>query len=475
MSIWKQLKHDEQILNENIEVDTLIIGGGLTGLLTAYNLKEKNICVVERKTIGCGVTKNSTAKITYLQETIYTKISSLLGKTKSELYLKSQLESINILKNIIEKENIECDFINTPSYLFASTKKEIKNLLKEINFLKENNIKIEQSSLPCNTKVYLSYKVNDTYTFNPIKFLTSIYNILRKNNIPVYEQTKIIDVRKQNDVYICKTKKNQIIAKNVIFASHYPYFLIPFYAPIKVSLEKSYIIISKVNEYKNFSCINTKKPTYSCRFYKDNDKNYQISLGSSHNLAFKLNDKLLFDKVQKQFNLKNEDIIMKYSNSDIITSDHVPYIGKLKNNMYIGCGYNTWGMTNSVLASKILSDLILNKNNEYTSLFNPNRINISNIIKLPYYIYNGIYSYLRSKINKNKSWYSKNVTIKNNIGTYIDEKGTEHKVKNKCPHLGCGLIFNEEEKTWDCPCHGSRFDIDGKCIKGPSNENINLS
>lgn len=478
MSIWKKEEYLSHTLNKDIEVSTLIIGGGLTGLLTAYYLNDTSSCVVEARTIGSGVTKNTTAKITYLQENIYTRISKISSKENAKLYLNSQKESVNELARIIEKESIECDLTRTPSYIFTTKKRNINKLKEEVYFLKKNNTNIIKSNVPIKHKNYASYKVNDTYTFNPLKFLTGLYNILLSKNINIYENTKILNIRRVKDKYICETENHKITAKNIVLATNYPQFLFPLLMPLRVSIEKSHIIISKVLNYKNISCINIEKPTYSCRFYKENSNNYQISLGYSHNISFKQNDNKYFNKVIKEFNLKESDIIDEYSNTDIITSDYMPLIGKIKENMYISTGYNTWGMTNSVLGAKIITDLILNKESVYTKVFNPKRINKSNIIKLPYYIISGLYSYITSKIIKKKSWYKENIKTHYKIGdnksVYIDEKGIEHKVKNKCPHLGCSLVFNETEKCWDCPCHSSRFDIDGNCIKGPSNKDIKL-
>ena len=477
MSIWnkKEIQTKCEKLDKNIEVDTLIIGAGMTGMTAAYYLKDKNICVVDASIIGHGVTLNTTAKINYFQERIYTKISNTTNLNNAKKYLKSQKYAIDNLINIINSEKIDCDLEKVPSFVFANTESEAEPLNNEVKFLKSNGIKVYEKNLPDKITSYKSYYVDDTYIFNPIKYLQGLYNILIKN-IHIYENTKIIKIEKIDNYFICSSTSYHIKTKNVILACHYPYFIYPFLLPFKSSIEKSYIIVSKVKEDKKFTCISSNTPTYSCRYYNDGENIYQISLAESHNTSVKQNDAYHFNRVKEIFKLKEEDIVMKYSNVDIMTVDNMPYIGKLKKNMYIACGYNTWGMTNSVLAARIISDLILGKDNEFKHIFNPNRFNLSNIIKFPFILASQTKSFFGPKLNKYKSWYSNNIKFYHKDGkslaTYKDSKGNMHTIHNKCPHFGCSLIFNEKELTWDCPCHSSRFDIDGNCIKGPSNYDI---
>ncbi len=478
MSIWnkKEIKRDIENLSKDIEVDILIIGAGITGMTAAYYLKNKNICVVDANRVGHGVTLNSTAKINFFQERVYTKILNIRNKYSAIKYLESQLEAIKCLKDIIENEKINCDFKKVPSYVFANKESEIDALNREVEFLRENNIEVKEKDLPNKIKSYRSYCVNDTYIFNPIKYLEGIYNILKDNNIHIYENSKIIRVEKENNYYICYGDKYKVKAKKVVFACHYPFFIIPFFLPFKSSIEKSYMIVSKVNKDGKYTAISSSMPTYSCRFYNDGENIYQISLSESHNTSIKQNDEYHFARVKEIFDLKESDIVMSYSNVDIITPDHMPYIGMLKDNIYIGVGYNTWGMTNGVLAAKIISDMILKNKNKFIDVFEPNRINLANIIKFPLILFSQTKSFIGPKINKDKSWYSSKVRFMNKDGKslaiYKDEEDKNHIVYNKCPHFGCSLIFNETEKTWDCPCHSSRFNIDGKCIKGPSNYDI---
>ena len=478
MSVWNKKEEKRKIneLNKNIETDILIIGAGITGMTTAYFLKEKNICVVDANRIGQGATLNTTAKINYFQERIYTKISNIRNNGISTRYLKAQLEAIQRVKEIIESNNIDCDFKQVPSYVFANTLSEVEPLKKEVEFLRKQKIDVKERKLPSKITQYSSYCVDDTYIFNPIKYLNGIYNILKENNVNIFENSKILKIEKLDDYYICHGEKYNIKAKKVVIATHYPYFILPLLLPLKSHIEKSYIVVSRVKEDGKFTCISSGSPTYSCRFYKDKDNIYQISLAESHNTSVKQNDSYHFKRVKEIFGLKDKDIVMTYSNVDIMTPDHMAYIGRLKDELYIGVGYNTWGMTNGVLASSIISDMILNKKNEYVEIFNPNRINLSNIISLPSIILSQTKSFFGPKINKNKSWYSDRIKFINKNGKslaiYKDENGFKHVIHNKCPHFGCSLIFNEEEKTWDCPCHSSRFDIDGKCNKEPSNYDI---
>lgn len=478
-SIWSEIKQKEICpkLEKDISVDVLIIGGGITGISTAYHLINNNlkVALVEKNEIAHGVTSRTTGKLTFLQENIYSKLKTYHGIDKTKLYLDSQIEAIELVKNIVEENNINCNLEKVNSYVFTYSKDD--KLEKEINLLKDFNVDIkETNNLPTNKDINKAYYAENTYVFHVIKYLYALKEICLKNNISIYENTKIISIDKKDNFYICKTNNNKIKVKHVVFATHYPYFLIPFLMPLKGYIEKSYIEAYKVDKNYKYSCINIEKPTISSRYYTDDNINYKIYLTNSHNTAIKDNDNENFKGL---LNSKNSIPDYIWSNKDIITNDSLPFIGPINNdkNLLIGTGYNTWGMTNGSLAGKILADIILKKQNKYIELFNPLRkINIGKVVNFPIILGSNVYSFTKTKINKQKSWYSNNVKFEKrngkNVAIYIDENKKEHIVYNLCPHLKCSLMFNEVEKTWDCPCHGSRFDIDGKCIEGPSNYDI---
>ncbi|MGN0992741.1 MAG: FAD-dependent oxidoreductase, partial [Bacilli bacterium] len=476
-SIWTDGMNEKVCpkLDKDISVDVLIIGGGITGISTAYHLINSGlkVCLVDRNKTCSGVTSRTTGKLTYLQDNIYSKLKSYHGESMSKLYLESQKDAIMRVKDTIKKNKIDCNFEKVKSFVFSNSRDTDMN--EEIDLLKGFDVPIKECDLlPNKDKVLQAYYVSDTYVFHPLKYLFALKEMCLKENILIYENTKIVSICKENDIFMCKTSRNKITAKYVVLALHYPYFLVAFLFPLKSYIEKSYIGAFKTDKNYKFSSVSVSKPIISSRYYSDNDDVFEFYLTNSHNTCVYDNDKSNFDDLICS---KSKETDYLWSNNDIMTCDSLPFIGFTDDNLLIGTGYNTWGMTNGFLAGWIISDLILGKNNKYSSLFNPLRgINFGKVINFPTILCSSAFSFTKSKLCKNKSWYSSNVKFEKRDGKevaiYIDENKKEHIVYNKCPHLKCSLIFNEVEKTWDCPCHGSRFDLDGKCIEGPSNYDI---
>lgn len=473
-------------LNKNLDVDILIIGGGLTGISTAFYLKDSNynIALIDADKIGYGVSSRTTGKLTYLQELIYQKLEKNFNFEIAKMYLDSQKYAIDLVLNNIRKYNIECDLEKNSSYVFTNNSNEISKFKKEEKFFNKANVKYTvHNKIPFNYACKYAIKVEDTYVFHPLKYILGLKDICIKKGIEIYENTKAIKLDKKENYYICFTEKYKIKAKKVIIACHYPFFVIPGLIPIRTHIEKSYITASIIKDEKNFNAITNTYPIKSIRYHVDKNKKYIIFAGESHKLCNKLDRRNNYEKIINDVKKNvSSDIKFYWTNQDLMTSDNLPLIGILnKNNpnLLIGTGYNTWGMTNGSLAGKIISDIILNKENKFKNLFKPDRsINMDKIKNFVLNSYLNGKAFVVTKLKKNYPWYNNTVKFEKrngiNVGIYIDENGKEHIVKNLCPHMKCSLIFNMKDKTWDCPCHGSRFDIDGNCIQGPSAYNIKI-
>ena len=458
VSIWQDDNYKKfPKLDEDKDVDLLIIGGGITGASLLYHLKKSNLKVLlaEQNRVGYSVTGSSTGKLNFLQNDLIDSIRNNFNDEVARLYLKSQMNSIRKIVDVISKENIDCDIKKVDSYLYTNKNNEIDKIKEVKKFLSESGIEVFDGKSDLVKSKYMIY-VEGTYVFHPIKFIHGLIDDCDN----VYEKTSIKKIEKRGEKYICHTGRNVIKTKYVAVCSHYPFFNIPFLFPIKGSLEKSYLSACK-SRVKPISLISYTKPFISIRTHKD----YLIYLSNTDSLNKCIDDSKYFGELCKKVSDLNINPDYLWSNIDIMTNDALPYIGKIKENMFIATGYNTWGLTNGFLAGSIISDILMNRDNEYAKLYNPKRVNAIKCLKTITDIYENISGYIKGFNGSNKS-----------IKEFKDCKSTlkvrGSSVSNKCPHMGCGLIYNCIEKTFDCPCHGSRFDINGKCLSGPANDDI---
>lgn len=459
-------------LNIN-DVDVLIIGGGITGVTTAYFLMNSNkkILLIDKDKICNGATYRSTAKISYLQKDIYQKLEKTYNYKTSKLYYESQKEAISLLKDIITKEKISCNLEKCKSYLFSTKEKNINKIKKEKDILEKFGAKCyESNSLPIPYKIESAFYVEDTYIFNPKKYTENLSSILN-DNVNILENTIAFNITKNNDLFKTITNKGEITSKIVVVATHYPFFIFPNILPLRNYINREYINTGKYKIKDNFTAINIDKDTESIRFYKDNI----IYVSNNHRLTNNIDYQRMYEKSRNDFKKKfMTDVEYSWMNQDLMTNDYLPIIGQTKQslkNLYIATGFNAWGMTNGIISSKIISDLIKGKSNKYKNLFTPNRINMIGVLNSIIDVASYAKVYIQTLFPKRDYVYT--IMIKGEkYFLYIDNSGKKHYVKTKCPHMKCNLVLNKEELTWDCPCHGSRFDIDGNIIEGPTKNDI---
>jgi len=481
VSIWRdqtKVERTKNILGPNTETDILIIGGGISGLSTGLELLENNqkFIIVEKKVCGMGITSLSTGKLTFAQGLIYDKITKNYNYITALKYYKSQKDAIKRVYDNIMKYDMDCDYEIVPSYIFTNNESDIVKIKKEQKFYDKANVKYREIySLPNNYPLKYGLEFEETAIFNPLKYVCELKKIIEKSDNKIFENTTVHEIKKLGKVYEVITDRGSIYTKKVIVTTNYPFFIIPGLIPFKTYIEKSYLLATPMESSK-ISAITSNKPTITMRNYKDN---YFIFGSNSHSTSnhynFKKNFDELMSKYDSHFNTKIEYI---WSAHDVMTNDSIPYIGRISNEqIYIATGFNKWGMTNGVLSGKILSDLILNKFNPYIPIFSLKRkFSIPRLLNLVKNDCKTIFTLIATKLVKNHKFYD-HVEVVNvdgeSVGIY-HHNGKEYKVKNTCPHMKCSLIFNEVEKTWDCPCHGSRFDIKGNVISGPSTYSIKL-
>lgn len=493
-SLWLNEKTKEKFpkLEKDLETHVCIIGAGIFGISTAYYLTQKgyNVTILERDKIANRVTGHTTAKITSQHGLIYHYLLSQYGKEFARKYYLANQKSIQEIEKIITQNQIDCDFERQNSCVYTTNQSEIEKIEEELQALKELDIeasKTEKTSLPFEIVSGIEFK--NQAQFNPIKYIDGLVKQIIDSKGKIFENTICYDVKRVGDSYICYTENNTVKAKYVVLASHYPFINFPGVYFAKMYQSSSYVIeIDTKSELFDGMYINIQSPIYSFRTAKDGNKKILLLGGGDHktgeNICYKDSYGLLEEKAKQWY--PNCEIKYRWSTRDCITLDKIPYIGEFSNtlpNMYVGTGFNKWGMTSSNVAARIITDKIDEKENEYSEVFEATRLNpIVNKDEVKNMVSQTVKSLVVERIEEPEKVINDKTSLDDlkqetgqiiewngeKVGVYKDIEGKMFAVKPVCTHLGCILNWNGADKTWDCPCHGSRFDYTGKNLYNPA-------
>ena len=429
LSLWSATSDlpSFEALKGDVKTDVLIIGGGISGVLCAYELKNRGIdCVlVEAAQICSGITKNTTAKITSQHGFIYDKITKKFGAENAQKYLQANENAVRRYARLCK--DIDCDFQNKDNIVYCVD--NFKKVEKEMKALENIGYKAQlEYKLPVPIGIAGAVRFKNQAQFNPLKFVSHVVK-----NLKIYENTKVIEIRDNKAI----TDKGTISAEKFIVATHFPFMNKYGAYFMKMYQHRSYVIAIDRNVNLDGMYVDESKTGMSFR----NAENLLLIGGGDHRTGKQggsYNEIRCF--TQKYYPQNKE--VYHWATQDCMTLDNVPYIGKYSkslDNVYVATGFNKWGMTTSMVASEILSDLIEEKKNDYTELFSPQRSMMS--IQLPI-----------------------------NMGESV--LGIVAPSAKRCPHLGCALKWNNVEHSWDCPCHGSRFTEKGQLIDNPATDDL---
>lgn len=477
-SIWKQ---DVQIpqrepLRGDIETDTAVIGGGLAGITIAYALQQRGIpaIVLEAGRIASGQTGNTTAKITLQHNLIYSKLIRNFGMERARQYAQANQSAIEAYQTLIQQRHINCDFETIPAYLYTRTNPDL--LQREAEATQQLGIDAHvtrETALPFAVKGALRFE--NQAQFHPLKFLSAI-----AADVTVYEQTSVRTI----DGDILCTDRGNVKARHIVFAAQYPFINFPGLYFARMHQERSYVLALRDAQQLDGAYLGIDNDGCSFR----NAGELLLLGGGSHRTGMNPSGGQ-YRSLQKNAQLWYPDSteVAHWSAQDCIPIDGVPYIGRFarsKPNWFVATGFQKWGMTSAMVAAMLLPDLICGQHNACAEVFSPQRF------------------YLRAsakRLSANVGQFAKSLTKRafcapkltldalpkghggvvsargKKVGAYKDETGTVHLVSVRCPHLGCQLAWNPEECSWDCPCHGSRFDYTGKRISGPAQTDISLT
>lgn len=430
-SIWASAELPEfPALEQDLQTDVLIIGGGLAGVLCAYKLAQEGIdyALIEGDRILRGVTRNTTAKLTSQHGLIYHKLLRQFDENTARLYWQANEEALEQYRRLAK--TIDCDFEIKDNYVYAVD--FVDEPVKEMAALERLGIPadfVDAAKLPVPTAGAVRFR--NQAQFHPLKFAAEIVKGLR-----IYERTAAREFMGN----MVLTDQCKITAKKIIVATHFPmnnkhggYFL-------KMYQSRSYVLALENAGDVDGMYVDESGSGFSFRNYGD-----LLLLGGGGHRTGKPGggwEKLARFAKEHYPNAKEK---CRWATQDCMTLDGVPYIGhysKRTPDLYVATGFNKWGMTTSMVAADLLCDMVQGRENPYASVFEPYR------------------TVMRPQLAVNALEATKSLL------TFT---------KPRCPHLGCALKWNPQEHSWDCPCHGSRFSEDGTVLDNPATGNMKNS
>lgn len=433
-------------LDKHIETQTVVIGAGMAGILTAYFLQKQGhkVIVVEAKEIGSGQTQNTTAKITSQHGLFYDNMIQKVGREKARIYARANEQAIKQYEQLIREEKIDCQFERLPSYLYSvqiDKKEQLKQEAKAAS-----SFGIEAYFVEGNQLTDLPFEVcgavcfENQAQFQPLEFISHL-----AKELEIYEHTKVVAVKK----HMVYTNKAKITAEHIVFATHYPITNIPGFYFLRQHQERSYVLALK--GIKKLSGMYYSCDTHGLSLRSTGD--ILLLGGGAHRTGKKkescCKEGFKFLRSKKEIYYTDAEEISFWAAQDCMPHDDIPFIGRysiMRPYWYVVTGFKKWGMTSAMIAATIISNQICGFLDSYQSVFTPQRFLFCASIK--------------------------NLVI--DIGESILGlgKGLFGKRKRRCPHMGCRLEWNEEEQSWDCPCHGSRFQDTGELQDNPAQTDI---
>ncbi|MEX0649137.1 MAG: FAD-dependent oxidoreductase [Balneolaceae bacterium] len=488
-SLWKTFANEIRYpsLDQDISVDTVIIGGGITGLSVARELSMDNysIAVLEARQIGGGTTSHSTGN---LYSTIDKNLDTLLGKYNSTYVtevIKARAASVNRIEQNAERYGIDCDFKRQPWYLYSAREDNNHIIEKELNAGERINMPLSTATageIPF--PITKAVKLEGQAQINPMLYVQGLAESIISEDLKIYENSPVTEVEEHDGYYTAHTNRGKVKAEHVVHATHTPKGI--KFVQTLLGPYREYGIACKLVENSHpegiFWGYFEGRDKISTRTYSRNGETFLIVVGKPHKVGQAESNlrhiRQLEEFAREHFNV--QEMVYRWGGQHYRPADSLPYIGREKkgSGVFISTGYSTDGLTYGTMAGMIISDLIAGKTNPWADLFDATR---NQPVK-------AAAEFLKENLNVARQYY-KNIpgTLEDDhfagiapgdgkviekdghkIAACKDEEGKLYLHSAVCPHMACIVNWNNAESTWDCPCHASRFKPDGSVLEGPA-------
>lgn len=474
--------------------DVLVVGAGITGITAGLLLQKagRKTVVADAHTIGFGTSGGTSAHINNFADTTYGEAESAFGEDGAQLFAGAISEGKNLLEENIKNYKIDCDFEAKTAYVFAQNSDEEKELDELYEGAKKVGIPISYTGeVPTPMDYQKAVLLEGQAQFHPIKYITALAREFIKAGGTVVENTKVESLEKEEELHLARTAGFTIRARKVIYATHIPPGITTL--NFRCAPYRSYVLGVKLKgtNYPDALIYDMQEPYHYYRTHNIDGQNLLIAGGNDHKTGHDDPEKAFEDLekyIRKHYPVSS--VKYKWSSQYYIPADGFPYIGQMPDaseGVYCATGFNGNGMMLGTISAKILSDLVTGVPNRYEKIFSPSRIKpvagfmefVKENAGVAYHFVAGRFSVKDTdSLNRLRPGSGKVLEMDGKkIAAYRDPEGSFHTLSPVCTHAKCIVSWNAEEKSWDCPCHGARYDIDGNVLTGPATkglEQINL-
>jgi len=478
-------------LNEDINTEVVVVGAGIVGVLTALQLVErgKQVVLVEAARFATGTTGYTTAKVSAQHGVVFTELVKSLGEDKARLYYEANMDALRFLEEQVDTLDIDCDLERQHAYMYAHSSSSSAKLLEKEEEAYEQ-LGIDGGDATDEVNGLLPYDVKkatvmrDQLQFHPVKYLQGLMDRFLELGGALYEMTRVTGIEYGTPHRLETITGHSIEAQDVVVATHFPFndFKGLYFA--KMEVERSYVVSSEVETFPEGMFISVDKPSRSLRHVKlDNGKKMAMFGGENHLTGHKEETLACYEKLG-EFGTRHfgaETFSHHWSAQDLITLDKVPYIGRMTNDtphVFVAAGFSKWGMSQGIVAARLIADLVTNQPNRYEELYDPTRskwklADAARFIKTNADVAKELVKGKLKPTDKrvDELGLDEGAIVKHNgehVAAYRDPDGHVSMVGSACTHMGCTVNWNQAERSWDCPCHGSRFKPNGEVIEGPA-------